>query len=102
MTNEKISIKGMNKANVFVGLFRAAKLQEGIEVLEFNPILMDKERAEKILKNRTRFEYFEGRALKIDLSGDEFDPRFYNHENGPGIAEQVIDALRKSKKKNRF
>ena len=97
MTNEKISIKGLNKADVFAGLFNAAKLQ-GMATLEFKPIIMTRELAEKILEKWTRFEYFEGRDMKIDLSGDEFDGRLYNRENGPGIAEQVIDALRKSKK----
>ena len=101
MTDGKISIKGLNKADVFVALFRAAKLQEGIEVLEFKPIVMDKERAEPIIKKWTKFDYFEGRALKIDLTGDEFDPRYYDRENGQGVAKEVIDDLRSKQVKQK-
>ena len=41
-----------------------------------------------------KFDYLNGRVMKIDLSGDELDTRLYNRDNGVDSAENVIRALR--------
>lgn len=40
------------------------------------------------------FDYWHGRVLKVDISGDSFDPWGYDRDNGQGAAERVIEALR--------
>lgn len=37
------------------------------------------------------FDYVAGRPLKVDLTGDEFDPRLYDRDAGPGAAQRAID-----------
>lgn len=51
------------------------------------------ERAEKELYS---FDYFHGRPLKCDISGDYMDARLYDRDAGPGKAEYVINKLRES------
>ncbi len=53
------------------------------------------EGARTLLKSHTYFDYLAGRVMKIDLSGDELDPRLYDRDLGQGAAERTIDALRR-------
>lgn len=41
---------------------------------------------------RRYFDYLRGRVMKIDVSRNPLDPRFYDRDNGPGAA---YDALTK-------
>jgi hypothetical protein len=34
------------------------------------------------------FDYYFGRPLKVDLSGDEFDPWLYDRDAGTGAAKR--------------
>lgn len=45
---------------------------------------------------RSRFDYLNGRVMKIDLSGDSFDSWLFNRDNGEGAAEMAIQSLRSS------
>ena len=40
------------------------------------------------------FDYFMGRPLKCDISGDEFEERGYDRDAGRGAAERAIAAIR--------
>lgn len=42
------------------------------------------------------FDYFGGRLLKVNISGDTFDPWGYDRDNGQGLAEKVITHLRRT------
>ena len=93
MVKEMVDIKGLDKAEVLVALWN-----NSCEVgLSFNPSgkPLTVKKARKIIKDRYyRFDYCEGRFIKCDLSGDEFDPWRYDRENGSGAAQRAIDALR--------
>ncbi|MDP2967369.1 MAG: hypothetical protein Q8N87_03105 [bacterium] len=96
----KISIKGLNKADVLVALFNRAQSQ-GMGFMHYDPKPMTRGIAEKLLSETTDFDYIQGRVIKVDLSSDtEFDPWLYDRDNGQGAAAEVIEALRKTGKTN--
>ena len=43
-----------------------------------------------------RFDYVQGRPIKVDISGDDFDPRLYDRDAGEGAAERAIAPLLKA------
>lgn len=48
--------------------------------------------AAELVKNNPSlyFDYVNGRPLKVDLSGDEFDPYLYDRDNGEGVADKAM------------
>lgn len=105
-----VDISGLNKAEVLKTLWDNSK-SLGMSVLgmshEFRMWYQlemiaggkgDKiplEFAEKgIQSNPTlHFDYFEGRVIKCDISGDTFDSTLYDRDNGEGSAQAAIDKL---------
>ncbi len=97
-----IDIKGMDKAEVLSALHGASKAQ-GMGFL-FDRGGMSVEECRKEIADRTSdgmafggalyFDYLRGRVMKVDLSGDELDPRLFDRDVGPGAAERAIAALR--------
>lgn len=47
----------------------------------------------ELLKQSTYFDYLYGRVLKVDLSGDKFDERLYERDNGFGSAGRAMTPL---------
>lgn len=41
-----------------------------------------------------RFDYVNGRPLKVDITGDAFDPTWFDRDAGQGAAQRAIDAIR--------
>lgn len=103
MINEKedtrIFIGDLEKADVLAALYNASRPQ-GMGFMHYDPTPMKREEAEELLKRNTYFDYLKGRVMKVDLSGDNFDLRSYDRDNGPGAAKAVIDVLRNSKSTN--
>ncbi len=98
MTQETISLNGLNKADVLVVLYNASKPQ-GMGFMQYDPRSMTREEAQSLLdEGQTYFDYLKGRVMKVDLSGDELDPRGYDRDNGQGAAERVISSLRSTGK----
>lgn len=90
---EKISLEGLNKADVLAALYNSSKPQ-GLGFLQFENKPMTREEAEELLKKWTYFDYLKGRVMKVDLSKDDLDPWDYDRDNGPGAARRAIDELR--------
>lgn len=84
-----INITGMKKEYVLLALYRAAK-PKGIGEL-FTQTEMPLSAAAELVKNNPSlyFDYVNGRPLKVDLSGDEFDPYLYDRDNGEGVAQEA-------------
>lgn len=40
------------------------------------------------------FDYVLGRPLKLDLSGDELDPRSFDRDTYPGASAEIVKTLR--------
>jgi len=87
-----ISLRGKNKAHVLASLYNASKPQ-GLGFLNYTPGRMTVKNAQKYIDtNGLTFDYLQGRVLKIDLSGDEFDPWLYDRDNGQGAAAIATDS----------
>lgn len=87
-----MDISGKSKAKILAGLYNNSK-PLGMGITQFSPKEMGEDEAEKLLKERTYFDYLNGRVMKVDLSTDEIRTDSYNRDNGPGEAERVINAL---------
>lgn len=84
-----IEFKEENKAKVLASLYNNAKSQ-GLGFLQFDNNPMTEGEAEEILKQQTYFDYLKGRVMKVDLSGESFDPWLYDRDNGEGSAERAL------------
>lgn len=89
-----INISGLNKADILVALFNAADADFSART-GFTPRKLDRRAAQQILdaSPNKSFDYLYGNILKIDLSGEEFDPSLYDRDNGPGAAYTAIKHL---------
>ncbi len=93
----KISLIGLDKAEVLATLYNASKPQ-GLGFLHYDSKPMTSKEARILLKKTTYFDYVQGRVMKVDLLGDTFDPWLYNRDNGQGAAEKAIATISKEKK----
>ena len=87
-----INISKMNKCEVLAKLFNASKAQ-GMGFLQAgHDQPMSVQEAEKHLDDAGdgRFDYLNGRVMKVDVSGDSLDPRRYDRDNGEGAAERAL------------
>ena len=92
-----ISIKGLSKAEVLKALYHSAHIK-GFGFLDARREPLTVEECEALLAESTYFDYLYGRVMKVDLSGNEFDERLYDRDNGAGAAANAIAALRKDRK----
>lgn len=97
--SERISLEGLNKADVLAALYNASKPQ-GMGMLHYNPAPMTREIAQGLLDQTTDFDYLKGRVMKINLGSNELDPRLYDRDNGRGAAEAAINSLRSTSDSN--
>lgn len=88
----QISIQGLDKAEVFKALYDNAQPQ-GLGFLQFVAGNLNIEEAREAVKGQTRFDYYRGRVMKIDISGDELDTWLYDRDNGAGAAERALSTL---------
>ena len=91
-----ISIAGLDKAQVLKALYDRANpgSSKSMGWLAYTPGAMTIEEARGLVEQRLDFDYLAGRLLKVDLSGDEFDPYLYDRAYGAGSAQAVIQTLR--------
>ena len=96
-----ISIKGLDKAEVFKALYDKARgLGMGFIQVKDGDISIKEARA--IIKESKSFKYRKlyfsyvfGRVMKVDLSKDEFNPWLYDCHMGEGSAERALKELLK-------
>ena len=95
--NEKIDIKGLNKAQLLAAFYNDASPQ-GLGFTVATDGNMTVTQASNIIKRNKslHFDYVGGRSLKIRLEGDSFDPWLYDRDNGKGAAARIIEAVRAS------
>jgi len=89
-----IDISKLNKADVLAALYNNSR-PLGLGILHSEEKDMTREEAEELLKTQTYFDYLKGRVMKVELSGNEFDPYMYDRDNGEGAAQRVITELEK-------
>lgn len=98
-----IDIKGLDKAEVLFYLYNHSHPQ-GLGIIQeiMNTRDLTLEDCEKDYQESQDkyFDYYYGRVLKVDLSGDEFDSWLYDRDCGEGAAKKAINELRASKNAN--
>ena len=88
-----IDIKGLDKAEVLKALYDNSHVK-GMGFLQAVPAgTVTVDHCRELLKQSTYFDYLYGRVLKVDLSGDKFDERLYERDNGFGSAGRAITPL---------
>ena len=90
--SDLIDISGMSKPKVLAALYNASKPQ-GMGILAHDPSKMGAMEAADLLSRDTYFDYLKGRVIKVDLSGDTFDPWFYDRDLGEGAAARAIAGI---------
>jgi hypothetical protein len=84
-----IDIEGFDKARVLKALYDHSKVQGmGFLAQRLSPLTI--EECRNLLTEQTYFDYLYGKVVKVDLSGDRFDERLYDRDNGSGAAEFAI------------
>jgi hypothetical protein len=92
-----INIKYLDKAKLLLGLFNNSKPQGlGFFASGSNKAMTYPEAQKIVAKRNLDFDYLQGRVMKVDISGDELDPRGYDSDNGLGSALSVVTTLRNS------
>lgn len=87
-----MNIKDKNKAQILAALYNNSKAQ-GMGFLQAKPGVMSEQEAAGLLEKHTYFDYLYGKVMKVDLTGEEFDPYLYDRDNGEGAAERAIKHL---------
>lgn len=83
-----IKIEGLRKGVVLAALYNfaiPAALHGG-----YPKGPMDQSEADELTESETRFDYVNGRALFVDLSGDLLITEKYDAANGPGLAAMAL------------
>lgn len=93
---EMVDISGLDKAEVLKALYDAAK-PLGMGALQFKPGDLSIEDARKAVEKDLYFDYYLGRPLKVNLSGDVVSMALYDRDQGDGAGAEAIRKLRASK-----
>jgi hypothetical protein len=93
-----INIAGLDKAAVLATLYNHSR-QQGLGFLHTRsalPMSDDQAAAELNANPHGYFDYLHGRVMKVDLTGEELDPRLYDRDNGAGAAARAIGQLQRA------
>ena len=89
-----VSISGLNKAQVLKTLWENSKAQ-GMSFLALPKEGLRLSDCAARLTQHNYVDYFAGKVIKVDFSGDSFDTWGYDRDNGEGAAQRAVDSLRK-------
>jgi hypothetical protein len=85
-----IDITGLSKAAVLLALWQASKKE--LSFLKERKIdLFD---CEERLAKDSYVDYFAGEVIKVNFSGNEFNPVLFDRDVGDGAAQKAVDKLR--------
>ena len=92
MTSE-ISIKGLDKVELLKNLWENQVTAAFFTFSGKIPPKFEDELAKKAVNDY--IDYFCGRAIKTNLSGDMVDPYLYDRDAGKGNFLQIVNSMRK-------
>jgi hypothetical protein len=93
---EDVNIKGLDKAEVLAALHNGTQCLGMGRLHNIGTCSVEQAREDiKQMGLRLQFDYYHGRPLKVDISGDTFDPWLYDRDAGKGTAQRVIATLKK-------
>lgn len=86
-----VSIKGLEKVKLLKALWEGAKpaaffTKHGIQTPTFDESVA-------IDAIKSYIDYYSGRCIKTDLSGDTADPTSYDAEWGAGLFQKIVISL---------
>ena len=85
-----INIKGLDKVEVVVALYTHSR-HLGLGFLQAGTPLPDVRAI--IDSGQTYFDYLNGKVMKVEVGGDELDPRLFDRDNGEGAAARAIASV---------
>ncbi len=92
--SERIDITGLDKAEVLFELYNVSHIQ-GLGFLQAaENYTLENAREDFESSNNKYFDYLHGKVMKVNLSGNSFDPSLYDRDNGKGAAQRIIDGLK--------
>lgn len=98
--SDTIDISGLDKAEVLAALFNGGR-QQGMGTLDTtgrqSMSIDDARQYTSATDHAQYYDYLRGRVMKVDLSGDELDPRLYDRDNGSGAALRALEPLLSAK-----
>lgn len=87
-----IKFEGKSKAKVLKALYDRSHCQ-GMSFLGATLGNVTEADCARRLKESTYVDYFNGRVIKVDFSGDAFDERLYDRDCGKGAAQRAVDSV---------
>lgn len=92
--SESINIQGLDKVELLHQLVQGASYQ-GFNLAHGMSGGFDREAAKKAVKQP--IDYFCGKPITCNLSGDSFDPWLYDRDAGKGAAARIVKKKQKTK-----
>jgi hypothetical protein len=93
MTSNKINISGIDKISLLRALWENQKIAAFFTNFPKLAPSFDEDEAKEAVKDY--IDYFRGRAIKANISGDEMDSFCYDRDAGNGTALKVVSSLKK-------
>jgi hypothetical protein len=98
MSNEDVYIGDLDKLELLCALWQRSKPAAFFAMAGMMSPALDKRGAlEEAQKFKWSFDYFQGRLIKADLSGDAVYPAGYDRDNGEGVLAEVAQQVREGK-----
>lgn len=88
-----INIKGLDKAKCLKALYDHSH-EQGMSFFGRFTDNLTLDDCRRQLGGGSYVDYFNGRVIKVDFSGDEFNEALYDRDCGPGAAARAIDSIR--------
>lgn len=89
-----IKFEGKSKAKVLKALYDHSHCQGMSWMAAVPDGYVTVEECELQLRKYTYVDYFHGRVIKVDFSGDAFDERLYDRDCGAGAAQRAFDSVK--------
>ncbi len=94
--DQRVVLGDLDHARVLAALYNAAAIVPFALGCVPTSAMSNNEARKLLAETYGRFDYLDGRRLFLFFRGPTLSTRGYNQANGAGLAEQVIDQLRRS------
>lgn len=88
-----VNIQGIDKVKLLEALWKKSQPAAFFRMQGISPPSFNMNEAQQAVKGY--IDYFNGRVIKCNLSGDEVDVWGFDRDNGNGAFQSVVDSLRK-------
>lgn len=93
MRATQLDIAGIDKMKLLRGLWQGSEPALFFHVVGATPPKFDEQACREALPHF--IDYFQGRAIKTNISGDTVDTSNYDRYNGNGKFEEVVNKIKK-------